>query len=167
MNVVRMNHRLGIGSNEQTVKVSIWDPAMTELEDTENKELEGINQFLRLRYQDAFKFHGLVVCFDSTSAQSFQDAVALYKELIVSPRHANKPSKFAKIPAAFVATKVDKTDFVIPDGCKRAVLISEVQTWLTNTHKRAENASFEVSSFQNIGVALMLDWIVRAGLRNY
>ena len=43
MNVVKMNYRLGIGSNEQTVKVSIWDPAMTEIEDTENRELEGIN----------------------------------------------------------------------------------------------------------------------------
>ena len=43
MNVVRLNYRLGIGSNEQTVKVSIWDPAMTELEDTENPELDGIN----------------------------------------------------------------------------------------------------------------------------
>ena len=43
MNIVKMNYRLGIGSNEQTVKVSIWDPAMTELEDIEDKELEGIN----------------------------------------------------------------------------------------------------------------------------
>ena len=52
--------------------------------------------------------------------------MALYKELIVSPRHANKPSKFAKIPVTFVATKIDKTDFVLPNGCKRAVLISDV-----------------------------------------
>ena len=146
MNVVKLNYRLGLGSNEQTVKLSLWDPTVTEIETPDDKDLTGINRYLRLRYQDAFKFHALVVCFDSTSAKSFQDAVSMYKELIVSPRHQNKPSKYAKIPVAFVATKLDKTDFVRSDGAKRAVPIYEVQTWLKSMHKRAENAGFEVSA---------------------
>ena len=54
----------------------------------------------------------MIVCFDSTSAKSFQDAVAMYKELIVSPRLKNKPSKYAKVPVAFVATKLDLTDWL-------------------------------------------------------
>ena len=146
MNVVKMNYRLGIGSNEQTVKLSLWDPTMTEMENPDDKDLLGINHYLRLRYQTAFRFHALVVCFDSTSPKSFQDAVALYKELIVSPRHPNKPSKYAKIPVAFVATKLDRTDFVRPEGLKRAVPIYEVQAWLKSMHKRAENGCFEVSA---------------------
>ena len=93
----------------------------------------------------------------------------MYKELIVSPRHQGKPSKYAKIPVAFVATKLDQTDFVRSDdqGVKRAVAIYDVQTWLQSVHKRAENASFEVSARQNIGVSMMIEWIVKGALRNY
>ena len=87
MHVVKMNYRLGIGSNEQTVRLALWDPTMTEIENPDTQDLVGINRYLRLRYQDAFRFHGLLVCFDSTSPKSFQEAVAMYKELIVSPRH--------------------------------------------------------------------------------
>ena len=128
MNVVKLNYRLGVGSNEQTVKLALWDPTVTELEDPDNKDLEGINHYLRLRYQDAFRFHAVLVCFDSTSPKSFQAAVAMYKEMIVSPRHNGKPSKYAKIPAAFVATKLDLTDFVRSgdEGVKRAVAIYDV-----------------------------------------
>ena len=50
MNVVKMDYRLGLGSNEQTVKLSLWDPAISELDDPENEDLVGINRYLRLRY---------------------------------------------------------------------------------------------------------------------
>ena len=148
MNVVKMDYRLGIGSNEQTVKLSLWDPAISELEDPENEDLVGINRYLRLRYQEACRFHALIVCYDSTSPKSFQEAVDMYKGLIVSPNQENKASKYAKVPVVFVATKLDLTDFVRSDadGVKRAVPVYEVQTWLKSIHKRAENTAFEISA---------------------
>ena len=52
------------------------------------------------------------------------------------------------MPVAFVATKLDLTDFVRSDadGVKRAVPVYEVQTWLKSIHKRAENTAFEISA---------------------
>ena len=78
----------------------------------------------------------------------------MYKELIVSPHQENKEnkenkaSKYAKVPVAFVATKLDLTDFVRSDadGVRRAVPVYEVQTWLKSIHKRAENTAFEISA---------------------
>ena len=72
----------------------------------------------------------------------------MYKELIVSPHQKNKASQYAKVPVAFVATKLDLTDFVrsTADGVKRAVPIYDVQTWLKSIHKRAENAAYEISA---------------------
>jgi hypothetical protein len=40
-----------------------------------------------------------------------------------------------------------------------------VKPWLEKVHKRAENACFETSSTEKLGISIMMDWIVRAALR--
>ena len=39
--------------------------------------------------------------------------------------------------------------------------------WLKNVHRHGEFESFEVSAKENIGVSIMIEWIVKAAQRIY
>ena len=115
------------------------------------------------------RFHGIIVCYDSTDGNSFTQASALYKELLVDPEDSTRLSHYAKIPVAFVATKLDLTDFLRSDAESkpRCIQIPDLRLWLKKVHRRASNACFETSSVENIGIPMMVDWIVREALRVY
>ena len=83
------------------------------------------------------------------------------------PEDPKKFSRYSKIPVGFVGTKVDETDFLKTDesALPRCVKIDEVRLWLSKVHRRADNACFETSARENIGVSMMVDWIVRSALR--
>jgi len=122
---------------------------------------------LRVRFQKDCKFHGIIVCYDCTNGESFTSATKLYKELIKDPEDETKLSAYARIPVAFVGTKLDLTNFLKsdPDSLPKCVQSNEVKPWLSRVHRKAENACFETSAKENIGVSIMMDWIVRAALR--
>jgi len=137
--------------------------------DTEDRSLEGINAQLRVRYQRECYFHGVMICYDTTDSWSFTQAVSIYKTLIADTSNEDKISFYAKIPVAFVGTKLDLTTFLKSDGSgvPRSVEPAEVRPWLAKVHRRAENACFESSAFKNVGVSGVVDWIVRSALRVY
>ena len=85
------------------------------------------------------------------------------------PENSSKFSKYSKIPVAFVATKLDLTDFLTTDGTAvpRCISVPDLRVWLEKVHRRAENACFETSAVENIGVSMMVEWIVKAALRAY
>lgn len=127
---------------------------MTELADTAEDDLVGVNQRLCKKYTQEVCFHAIVVCFDITSRGSFDQALSIYKDLLKNPADGTKLSHYAKIPCAFVGTKLDLTDFARSDSSAvpRAIKADDLNEWLHQIHKRAENACFEVSSKENIGV---------------
>ena len=171
MTVTTQYYQYGSTGLEQTVKLSLWDPAMREItaQDTQNQDLIGINQQLRLRYQKEIRFHGVLVCYDSTKSESFTEATRLYKELMSDPEDVTKVSQYSKIPVAFVATKLDLTDFLISDASAlpRCIAIADLRIWLAKVHRRSENACLETSAVDNIGVSIMVEWIVGAATRAY
>ena len=57
-----------------------------------------------------------------------------------------------------------KTD---PSAKARCVNSSEVREWLAKVHRRAENNCFETSAVDNIGISVMIDWLVKAVVQNY
>jgi len=122
-----------------------------------------------VKYESDCTFHGVIFCYDTTDGNSFTEAVSYYKQLIASTTDSSKVSQFAKIPVAFVGTKLDLTDFLVSDGSamKKAVNVSEVRPWLEKVHKRAENACFESSAYSNIGISMVVEWMVRAANRVY
>ena len=142
-----------------------------EFTSTETQEpgLRGINEQLRVRYQKDVRFHGVVVCYDSTIGASFTQAVELYKQLLNDPADSKKLSRFSKIPVAFVGTKLDLTSFLNSEmsDAPRCVQVADVRLWLAKVHRRAENGCFETSARENIGVSIMVDWMVKAALRVY
>ena len=153
---------------EHTINLNLWDPAMLEL-DTQDETLVDVNQMLRVRFQKEIRFHGVVICFDSTDSNSFTQATAIYKELMKDPEDHSKLSKFAKIPVALTSTKLDLTDYLVSDGTEvpRCVSTADLRTWLGKMHRKCENAVFETSAVENIGVSMMVEWIVKAALRAY
>lgn len=112
-------------------------------------------------------FHAIIVCYDTTDASTYTEAVKLYKELITNVVDEKKVSRFAKVPIAFVGTKLDLTDFLNSDmaSVPRCIKVADLRAWLAKVHKRADNACFEISARENIGIAMMMDWVVRAALR--
>mmetsp|Transcript_1545 Transcript_1545/g.2128 ORF Transcript_1545/g.2128 Transcript_1545/m.2128 type:complete len:200 (+) Transcript_1545:326-925(+) len=138
-------------------------------QDTQDKSLVGINAQLRVRYERDVRFHGVIVCYDVTNAESFTESVRLYKTLMTRTDDSAKVSPYAKLPVAFCGTKLDLTSFLESNGTgvAKAVEVAELRPWLKKTHKRAENACFECSSFQNIGVSILVEWMTRSALRIY
>ena len=98
---------------------------MRELTKRETKDprIEGINSQLRVRFQRDCYFHGIILCYDSTNGESFTAATNLYKELIKDPEDDKKLSSYARVPVAFVGTKLDLTDFLNsgPESVPRCV----------------------------------------------
>ena len=76
-------------------------------------------------------FNAIVVCFDITSNNSFNEAIDLYKELLRNTVDNTKVSRYAQIPAAFVGTKLDLTDFAMSDSMavKRAIKAEDLKLW--------------------------------------
>lgn len=107
------------------------------------------------------------MCYETTDASTYTEAVKLYKELIKNVVDEKKVSRFAKVPVAFVGTKLDLTDFLKSDmtAVPRCIKVADLRAWLTKVHKRADNACFEISARENIGIAMMIDWVVKAALR--
>lgn len=68
-----------------------------------------------------------------------------------------------------MANKLDLTDFLKFDetALPRCVAIPDLRLWLSKVHHRAENDCFETSAVENIGVSMMVEWIVKAALRVY
>lgn len=81
MNVTSQRFTFGNDGLEQTVRLNLWDPAMRELtrNDTQEQELIGINEQLRVRHEKDCYFHGVIFCYDATDGDSFSQAVAAYK----------------------------------------------------------------------------------------
>ena len=133
------------------------------------EELEDVNYLIRQRYQEAVHFHGFIICFDITSKKSFSEAVDLYKEIVRDVYDPKKVNRYAKIPVCFVGTKLDQTDFIRSDdrAKPRVIKANDLEKWVKSVHKRAESCVLEVSSKENIGVSIMVDWVVREALRVY
>ena len=137
--------------------------------DTEDRSLVGINGQLRIKYEKDCYFHGVMILYDTTDGESFTEAVSAYKQLIASATDSAKLSDFAKIPVAFVGTKLDLTSFLTsdPSAVPKAVEVAELRPWLKKVHKKAESACFESSAFENIGVSMVVEWMAREAIRVY
>ena len=122
-----------------------------------------------MRYQKGVHFHAVIFCYDTTDGTTYTDAVKLYKELIADVVDSKKASRFAKVPVAFVGTKLDLTDFLDSSmtAIPRCIKVSDLRLWLDKVHKRAEHACFETSAKENIGISPMVEWVVKAALRAY
>ena len=57
----------------------------------------------------------MIVCYDCADPESFKQASQMYKDLMRDPEDSTKVSRFAKVPVAFVGTKLDLTDFIRAD----------------------------------------------------
>ena len=136
-------------------------------EETQEEALIGLNEQLRVRYQQEVHFHAIIVCYDTTDDSTYTAAVKLYKDLITNVVDAKKVSRFARVPVAFVGTKLDLTDFLKSDmsAVPRCIKVVDLRAWLAKVHKRADNACFEISAKENIGISIMMDWVVKAALR--
>ena len=155
MNIVRQHFDIVFGHEGQTVRLNLWDPAMTEpANENDLEELEDVNYLLRQKYQDAMHFHAFMICFDITSTKSFGEAVDLYKELVRDPHNNKKISKYAKIPVCFVGTKLDLTDFIRSDegALPRVARSVDLQEWVKKIHNRADSQVFEASSKENLNI---------------
>ena len=111
----------------------------------------------------------MIFCYDTTDGSTFTEVVKLYKQLLTNPKDSSKLSRFAKVPVAFVGTKLDLTDFLKSDATAvpRCIKVADLRLWLEKVHRRADQACFETSAKENIGISMMVEWVVKAALRVY
>lgn len=87
----KLDYRIGIGSTAETVRLCLWDPCTTEV--NESKDHNGFNFLIRQRYISETVFHAVIITFDIGDIKSFKLSIQQYEELLAISKKAEKSEK--------------------------------------------------------------------------